>query len=231
MHQLIQRYLIKRQRDEENEGITEDDLIEIKGDISAFRYQLLEILETNGMTLPSHVAQQGISTDEIMVLNVELKWLWCFVFRVRMGTSAQQQAVRESGGPSVQPQTVHFPKYFSSDFFRCWPSCGRRCMPCCSGTPWTFEQRSRHHPASLNWRRHNGRGCGCVGCAITIWLWPVVKLTGHVSVLGARCDDSLEMKVEEKQNATDIVAEVKVSLVVTIQCNLCRCDKTGASVG
>ena len=66
MRDLIQRYLIKRQRDEENQGITEDDLAEIKGDISAFRYELLEILGSNGMKMPLHVSQSGGIGGEIL---------------------------------------------------------------------------------------------------------------------------------------------------------------------
>jgi len=36
-----------------DEGVTEDDVIEIKHDISALRYELLDVFRTNGMKLPS----------------------------------------------------------------------------------------------------------------------------------------------------------------------------------
>lgn len=37
------------QRKAESEGVTEDDVNEIKQDISAFRYELIEILKNSGM--------------------------------------------------------------------------------------------------------------------------------------------------------------------------------------
>lgn len=54
MCDLIKRYLMHRQKAEDNQGVTEDDLNEIKGDISAFRYELLEILKMNGMRTPAY---------------------------------------------------------------------------------------------------------------------------------------------------------------------------------
>ncbi|VDL63234.1 unnamed protein product [Hymenolepis diminuta] len=49
MRELVKRYLMHRQMDNFGQGVTEDDLNEIKGDISAFRYELLDILRDNGM--------------------------------------------------------------------------------------------------------------------------------------------------------------------------------------
>ena len=43
-----------RQRRSDSEGVTEDDLNEIKQDISSFRYELLEILRNNGMKTPNY---------------------------------------------------------------------------------------------------------------------------------------------------------------------------------
>lgn len=37
----------------EENPVTEDDINEVKGDISAFRYELLEVLEKNGMDTSS----------------------------------------------------------------------------------------------------------------------------------------------------------------------------------
>ncbi|VDM19222.1 unnamed protein product, partial [Hydatigera taeniaeformis] len=53
MHELVNRYLMHRQMHVDNQGVTEDDLNEIKGDISAFRYELLDILRDNGMKVNS----------------------------------------------------------------------------------------------------------------------------------------------------------------------------------
>ncbi len=61
MRDLIKRYIMKRQRKTQNEGVTEDDLNEIKQDISSFRYELLEILRSNGMKTPSTTQTKGSS--------------------------------------------------------------------------------------------------------------------------------------------------------------------------
>ena len=42
-------YLSQEQRKSENEGVTEDDVNEIKNDISAFRFELIEIMRASGM--------------------------------------------------------------------------------------------------------------------------------------------------------------------------------------
>ena len=44
MVDLVKRYIMSRQSSLQTEEVTEDDLQEIKQDISAFRYELLEIL-------------------------------------------------------------------------------------------------------------------------------------------------------------------------------------------
>ena len=46
-----------RQRSNQTEGVTEDDLNEIKQDISSFRYELLEILRNNGMKIPNYTKE------------------------------------------------------------------------------------------------------------------------------------------------------------------------------
>ena len=52
MRDLVKRYIMQQQRGSQTEGVTEDDLNEIKQDISSFRYELLEILRNNGMKTP-----------------------------------------------------------------------------------------------------------------------------------------------------------------------------------
>ncbi|VDD82693.1 unnamed protein product [Mesocestoides corti] len=53
MRELVNRYLMHRQMDVDKHGVTEDDLNEIKGDISAFRFELFDILRDNGMKVNS----------------------------------------------------------------------------------------------------------------------------------------------------------------------------------
>ncbi|KAF7988358.1 hypothetical protein HCN44_000931 [Aphidius gifuensis] len=49
MRNLVRRYVTVEQRKTEGEGVTEDDVNEIKQDISAFRCELIEILTASGM--------------------------------------------------------------------------------------------------------------------------------------------------------------------------------------
>lgn len=49
MRNLVRRYVTVEQRKAESQGVTEDDVNEIKQDISAFRCELVEILKVSGM--------------------------------------------------------------------------------------------------------------------------------------------------------------------------------------
>jgi transient receptor potential cation channel subfamily C len=54
MRDLIKRYIMHQQRKRQGgEGVTEDDMNELKQDISSFRFELLEILRNNGMKTPN----------------------------------------------------------------------------------------------------------------------------------------------------------------------------------
>lgn len=58
MRNLVRRYVTVEQRKAESQGVTEDDVNEIKQDISAFRCELVEILKGSGMNT-SNVSGQG----------------------------------------------------------------------------------------------------------------------------------------------------------------------------
>ncbi|KAL3880336.1 hypothetical protein ACJMK2_032584 [Sinanodonta woodiana] len=54
MRDLIKRYIMFKQRGPlRGDGVTEDDINELKQDISSFRFELLEILRNNGMKTPN----------------------------------------------------------------------------------------------------------------------------------------------------------------------------------
>ncbi|KAL8587650.1 hypothetical protein ACOMHN_045339 [Nucella lapillus] len=54
MRDLIKRYIMHKQRARQGgEGVTEDDINELKQDVSSFRFELLEILRNNGMKTPN----------------------------------------------------------------------------------------------------------------------------------------------------------------------------------
>ncbi|XP_066245604.1 transient receptor potential-gamma protein [Euwallacea similis] len=60
MRNLVRRYVTVEQRKAENQGVTEDDVNEIKQDISAFRFELIEILKNSGMN--TSTAHSGLGT-------------------------------------------------------------------------------------------------------------------------------------------------------------------------
>ena len=60
MRNLVRRYVTQEQRKAENEGVTEDDVNEIKNDISAFRFEMIEIMRASGMNTQSASGPSGI---------------------------------------------------------------------------------------------------------------------------------------------------------------------------
>ncbi|XP_076618854.1 transient receptor potential [Colletes latitarsis] len=59
MRLLIRRYVTAEQRKRDDFGITEDDVIEIRQDISSLRYELIDILRQNGMRTPQFDKQEA----------------------------------------------------------------------------------------------------------------------------------------------------------------------------
>lgn len=66
MRALVWRYVSAMHRRLEEDIVTEDDINEVKGDISAMRYELLEVLERNGM---------DVSSTEKKEKSIELFWM------------------------------------------------------------------------------------------------------------------------------------------------------------
>ncbi|XP_050498133.1 transient receptor potential protein-like isoform X3 [Diabrotica virgifera virgifera] len=52
MKLLVRRYVTAEQRKRDDYGVTEDDVMEIRQDISSLRYELIDILRRNGMKTP-----------------------------------------------------------------------------------------------------------------------------------------------------------------------------------
>ncbi|KAB0799048.1 hypothetical protein PPYR_06928 [Photinus pyralis] len=69
MRALVWRYVSSMHKKMEEDAVTEDDINEVKGDISAFRYDLLEVLSKNGMDISS------VETKEKAVLGKKMK-MW-----------------------------------------------------------------------------------------------------------------------------------------------------------
>lgn len=78
MRNLVRRYVTVQQRKAESQGVTEDDVNEIKQDISAFRCEIVEILKESGMKT-SNVSGQGAgkngSCRKRCFLNVANKFI------------------------------------------------------------------------------------------------------------------------------------------------------------
>lgn len=53
MKLLVRRYVTAEQRKRDDFGITEDDVMEIRQDISTLRYELIDVLRKNGMKTPT----------------------------------------------------------------------------------------------------------------------------------------------------------------------------------
>ena len=51
MRALVWRYIIAMHRRQELSEVTEDDVNEVKGDISTLRFELLEVFKNNGMDI------------------------------------------------------------------------------------------------------------------------------------------------------------------------------------
>jgi transient receptor potential cation channel subfamily C member 4 len=61
MRLLIRRYVTNEQRRRDEFGVTEDDIVEVRQDISSMRYELIDILAKNGMKVVEN--QKGDCKD------------------------------------------------------------------------------------------------------------------------------------------------------------------------
>lgn len=68
MRNLVRRYVTVEQRKAENQGVTEDDVNEIKQDISAFRFELIEILKNSGMN--TSTAHSGMGKNNLVLCSI-----------------------------------------------------------------------------------------------------------------------------------------------------------------
>ncbi|XP_017784477.1 PREDICTED: transient-receptor-potential-like protein isoform X2 [Nicrophorus vespilloides] len=66
MRALVWRYVTSMHRKCEENAVTEDDINEVKNDISAFRYEMLEILNRNGMDVSSAEKKEKVIAGKKM---------------------------------------------------------------------------------------------------------------------------------------------------------------------
>lgn len=78
MRNLVRRYVTVEQRKAESQGVTEDDVNEIKQDISAFRCEIVEILKGSGMNTSNVTGQGAGNICFLFVLVVSLSGFCLF---------------------------------------------------------------------------------------------------------------------------------------------------------
>lgn len=66
MQLLIRRYVVAEQQKRDDFGITEDDVMEIRQDISTLRYEIVDILRNNGMSTPNLDPNDNSSETSIL---------------------------------------------------------------------------------------------------------------------------------------------------------------------
>ncbi|XP_024889424.1 transient receptor potential protein-like isoform X1 [Temnothorax curvispinosus] len=66
---LIRRYVTAEQRKRDEFGITEDDVREIRQDISSFRFDLIDILKKNGMCTPT-LDKEETNSQYLRIINL-----------------------------------------------------------------------------------------------------------------------------------------------------------------
>lgn len=81
MRNLVRRYVTVQQRRAECGGVTEDDVNEIKQDVSAFRCELVEILRNSGMnTSTANAGAPGVCTNTVYLpfktLFIHVSFVW-----------------------------------------------------------------------------------------------------------------------------------------------------------
>lgn len=67
MKLLVRRYVCDEQRKRDDFGVTEDDVMEIRQDISTLRYELIDIFNKNGMKTPKVNKDDGAGKFDFLL--------------------------------------------------------------------------------------------------------------------------------------------------------------------
>jgi transient-receptor-potential-like protein len=73
MRALIWRYVSMKHREMENMGVTEDDINEVKSELSSMKYDFLEVLRKNGMEVPSDHRKNTSKNTFYYFINSNIK--------------------------------------------------------------------------------------------------------------------------------------------------------------
>lgn len=67
---LVRRYVTAEQRKSEEYGITEDDVMEIRQDISSMRFTMIDIFKSNGYKTPKTENDSNVGENTVFLLVV-----------------------------------------------------------------------------------------------------------------------------------------------------------------
>ena len=83
MRALVWRYVSAMHRQAEDNPVTEDDINEVKGEISAAKCELLEVLRSNGMNISkAHMKEKGKLFVIVCHFNTWYHlYIWGWIFR------------------------------------------------------------------------------------------------------------------------------------------------------
>jgi len=92
MKLLVRRYVCDEQRKRDDVGITEDDIMEVRQDISTLRYELIDIFNRNGMKTPK--VNKDDAAGRVMNVNV------CDLLYLHTRTTFSFRQERQNDGAS-----------------------------------------------------------------------------------------------------------------------------------
>lgn len=81
MRNLVRRYVTAEQRARDEVGVTEDDVMVIRQDISTLRYELIDILHNNGMKTPRMNLEEATGKAYLVRcpgIFISINYPWCF---------------------------------------------------------------------------------------------------------------------------------------------------------
>lgn len=118
MYLLIRRFVTAEQSKREDSGVTEDDIMEVRQDISTLRFELIDILKKNGMKTP----EVDPSVSKYIECEYILRWTFMNLILTVSGKKGRQMERRiqkdfqigfVAAAPDIAP-TVGSKEVFSS---------------------------------------------------------------------------------------------------------------------
>ncbi|CAH0560164.1 unnamed protein product [Brassicogethes aeneus] len=157
MRNLVRRYVTVEQRKAENQGVTEDDVNEIKQDISAFRFELIEILKNSGMNVLT--AHSGLGTGGKKNRQKERRLMKGFNIGPQPSQSTGSLPPVAEFIASLQHQEGNHHDFFGSTLSGIFNSTPRRLhqhSSTVSSSQGSINESGNHHHHSHHHHHHKG---------------------------------------------------------------------------